>query len=128
MYTENTNLIEYVEQVEAENSQLKGFLASMINEVHREHYGDAALAYSEIKDIIQEVEKRLGDKGNEYQPVKHGRWELVKSLNTPWRCTNCGEAFGAYDHPICGGKYIEIERIYKYCPNCGAEMGKEAVE
>ena len=60
MYIENTNLIEYVEQIEAENSRLKGFLSSIIIEAHRDHYGDAAAAYSDIKDIIQEVEKRMG--------------------------------------------------------------------
>lgn len=72
MYTENTNLVEYVEQVEAENALLKGFMASLIIEAHRDHYGDAAAAYSDIKDIIQEAERIMGDKAHKYQPVKSG--------------------------------------------------------
>lgn len=60
MYTENTNLIEYIEQIEAENALLKGFMASLIIEAHRDHYGDASSAYSDIKNIIEEVEKRMG--------------------------------------------------------------------
>lgn len=59
MYIESKNLIEYVEQLESENSRLKGLLSSIIIEAHRDHYGDAAAAYSDIKDIIQEVEKRM---------------------------------------------------------------------
>lgn len=59
MYTENTNLIEYIEQIEAENAQLKGLMASIIIEAHRDHYGDASVAYSDIKEIIQEAEKML---------------------------------------------------------------------
>lgn len=112
MYTENTNLIEYIEQIEAENALLKGFMASVIIEAHRDHYGDAAVAYSDIKEIIQEAEKIMGDKAREYQPVKHGRW-IETNDDTMKRCTECDVIHLIAQYPHGNANY---------CPNCGAKM------
>lgn len=35
------------------------FLRKVINEIHTEHYGDTALAYSIICDMLSEVEKQM---------------------------------------------------------------------
>lgn len=38
------------------------FLRKAINEIHTDHYGDAALAYSIICDMLSEVEKQMENK------------------------------------------------------------------
>ena len=35
------------------------FLREIINETHKDHYGDSALAYSIICDMLSEVEKQM---------------------------------------------------------------------
>lgn len=42
-----------------ENTRLRYMLWEIINETHKDHYGDSALAYSIICDMLSEVEKQL---------------------------------------------------------------------
>jgi len=46
--------------------------------------------------------------------VKHGKWEHD-------RCTECGKSL---DDLFSGEFYYDEEEL-KYCPNCGARMGRE---
>ena len=44
----------------ADNTQkYEEFLRGIINETHKDHYGDSALAYSIICDMLSEVEKQM---------------------------------------------------------------------
>lgn len=50
------------------------------------------------------------------QEVKHGEWIYVDGdvgYNV-YRCSKCGEVIS-----------LDEEKIYNYCPNCGAKMGGE---
>ena len=48
-------------------------------------------------------------------PVKHGRWIVVKDMVSHIQCSECGD-------DIC---WVNTKRP-KYCPSCGAKMdGKE---
>lgn len=42
-----------------ENTRLRYMLWEIINETHKDHYGDSALAYSIICDMLSEVEKQM---------------------------------------------------------------------
>lgn len=47
-----------------ENTRLRYILWEIINETHKDHYGDTALAYSIICDMLSEVEKQMETKGD----------------------------------------------------------------
>lgn len=68
-------------------------------------------AYFQIKSILTST------KATDVAPVKHGRWIDAESDDgrTVWHCSKCS-------YPI---KTIGGYPIYKYCPMCGARMGKE---
>ena len=42
-----------------ENTRLRYIIWEIINETHKDHYGDSALAYSIICDMLSEVEKQM---------------------------------------------------------------------
>jgi NADH pyrophosphatase NudC (nudix superfamily) len=73
-------------------------------------YGDTEHHYNEVMKRIEAFDMAI--KALEQQPTRPtGKWEsFVEDYN---KCSKCGEM----------GKFY---RIYKYCPNCGARMEKEA--
>lgn len=49
-------------------------------------------------------------------PVRRGRWEEdVYNEDSFWRCTACGFVSEAHAANL----------LYKFCPNCGADMRKD---
>lgn len=57
-------------------------------------------------------------------PVVHGRWRLLPVSIRSVKKTNIPEAVCS----ICGERFCDITNnvtLYRYCPNCGAKMGKE---
>lgn len=86
----------------------------IVNEFNLENRFDSWNDYSEMHDIISELEAA------DIQPVKHGRWISTEELyyNGMTKCSCCNEEY-------C------IEYIWNlqgdlgavnYCPNCGARM------
>lgn len=47
-----------------ENTRLRYILWEIINETHKDHYGDSALAYSIICDMLSEAEKQMREANN----------------------------------------------------------------
>ena len=48
-------------------------------------------------------------------PVVHGRWEPLKNWEGMFRCSLCGDEWGA------AAKMVPM----RYCPSCGAKMDLE---
>ena len=49
-------------------------------------------------------------------PVRHGRWEMKS------------DPYGFFDEiPVCSecGCTTRLREVYKFCPNCGADMMKD---
>lgn len=58
-------------------------------------------------------------------PVVHGRWRLLPVSIRSVKKTNIPEAVCS----ICRERFCDITNsvtLYRYCPNCGAKMDKEA--
>ena len=52
-------------------------------------------------------------------PVIHGKWIDEWSSNGTWLEQKCSE---------CGVVFEDEPRSYRYCPNCGARMGKNEID
>lgn len=48
-------------------------------------------------------------------PVVHGRWEPLKNLEWLYKCSLCGDEWGA------AAKMVPM----RFCPSCGAKMDLE---
>ena len=46
-------------------------------------------------------------------PVVHGRWEHNSDFQDRFICYGCGAMFDMWKHE---------QRLFNYCPNCGAKM------
>lgn len=81
--------------------------------------GEYALDEFEYKGLtIRQWADKIAN--GEYQPVKHGRWEVNGDRFYPF-CSNC-----KYKPPkeLIRCSAISLEPILtKYCPNCGFENG-----
>lgn len=86
-------------------------------------------AYNAIRwerDIMEkqlaDIGKSLGQKMDDVQPVKHGKWILKSQYESIeeypeqyWECSLCG----------CGSDSFDTVYHTNYCPNCGARMDGE---
>ena len=74
--------------------------------------------FGESRDLALEGLKHIKKALKEMptiDPVKHGRWIVVKDMVSHIQCSECGD-------DIC---WVNTKRP-KYCPSCGAKMdGKE---
>ena len=73
---------------------------------------------------LKSIGKSLGEKMDDVQPVKHGRWvesfeQIVDLTYKVKRCSICGKTkpMKIFGHEDC---------LFNYCPNCGAKMDGEA--
>lgn len=53
---------------------------------------------------------------SQYEPVKRGRWEHNSDFPDRFICYGCGAMFDMWKHE---------QRLFNYCPNCGARMDLE---
>lgn len=79
---------------------------------------------SASKEIIRAIVDRINlHPAADVAEVRYGRWELYGNdddLGSSYFCSVCHSSFDedwSYDH----NKF----RPFKFCPNCGARMGKE---
>lgn len=72
--------------------------------------------YGNILTNVNVLNIALERSAIEAEPVKHGKW-IPDNLDGGgyWVCTCC-------KHPT---EAFAADRIYKYCPNCGARMDEE---
>ena len=57
-------------------------------------------------------------------PVRHGRWFFTEYEF--FTCSVCGESYyNGAESTAQAESYLNSGHTYKYCPNCGARMGKE---
>jgi hypothetical protein len=93
----------------ADHRQLAEWLTKL-KELEAKHW-DECRQIAHYDDEIKRLEATA------VQPVKHGRWEYYKNngIFDTHKCTLCGEKYEMYMD-------IEPTTIYKYCPNCGADM------
>ena len=58
-------------------------------------------------------------------PVRHGRWIFTEYEF--FTCSVCGESYyNGAESTAQAESYLNSGHTYKYCPNCGARMDKEA--
>lgn len=56
--------------------------------------------------------------------VRHGRWFFTEYEF--FTCSVCGESYyNGAESTAQAESYLNSGHTYKYCPNCGARMGKE---
>lgn len=59
--------------------------------------------------------------------VVHGRWLNFYNNYTVAECDQCGHQFDVmFDGEANGALWDGFKQFYKFCPNCGAKMDKEA--
>lgn len=55
----------------------------------------------------------------DWEPVRHGKWIWNLTGYYTWTCSECGK------NPTIGMGYTQSEnKLFAYCPNCGAKMDK----
>ena len=59
-------------------------------------------------------------------PVVHGRWLNFTGDFSTAECDQCGELYEVSpDEKPCEDYFNAFKQFYKFCPNCGAKIGKE---
>lgn len=83
----------------------------IVNEFNLENRFDSWNDYSEMHDIISELE------ATDVQPVRHGRWEYYKNngIFDIHKCSACGTPF---ELPMD----VVPSSVFCFCPHCGADM------
>lgn len=54
----------------------------------------------------------------DFQPVRHGKWDHNSDFPDRFICYGCGAMFDMWKHE---------QRLFSYCPNCGAKMDLEVL-
>ena len=59
-------------------------------------------------------------------PVVHGEWLNFTGDFSTAECDQCGELYEVSpDEKPCEDYFNAFKQFYKFCPNCGAKIGKE---
>lgn len=89
--------------------------------VTRDCYDKILAENDTMRDQLYCIGKYPGDRMNDVKPVVKGEWKWNDD-NGYYYCSECGAVSPQEDQD---GEYIDCPR---FCPNCGAEMRKEAKE
>ena len=86
-----------------EIQDILNYLDTVLHPIISPEYWDV---YAELHDMISTLPSA--------EP-KHGKW--IFQRNYTWACSECGA------NPTKGMGYVQCkEELFKYCPNCGADM------
>lgn len=67
-----------------------------------------------ILEGLDRATKRLNEQpAADVAPVRHGRWEHNSDFPDRFICYGCGAMFDMWKHE---------QRLFNFCPNCGAKM------
>ena len=99
---------EYIER-EALKSKLKNMEATSPNKAYQNAMED--MIYYFIPKIIDEFP------AVDVVSVVHGWWEHNSDFPDRFICCGCGAMFDMWKHE---------QRLFNYCPNCGARMDGDA--
>ena len=76
-------------------------------------------SFEELAILMRAMDAICDMPTEDVQEVKHGKWEeLDYGYGIVYRCSECGEDFVTLE-----GK--PAEKLWKYCPLCGARMDKD---
>ena len=84
-----------------------------------------------IGEDVRDVDAILTDRVKEapaadVAPVVHGEWLNFTGDFSTAECDQCGELYEVSpDEKPCEDYFNAFKQFYKFCPNCGAKIGKE---
>ena len=77
---------------------------------------DGMTALDPVDDIVSLARAMEWLDAADVAPVRHGQWAEPDKFDLGfWLCSNCGFLSEA----------VAANRMYNYCPSCGAKMGGE---
>lgn len=105
-------------------------------EIQLAEYVDSSFADSVSLELLKNALSLINRQNTEIErlqatnvmPVKYGHWVELSSLpkSTMYICSVCNRIAFANDIPYGAAKYMEKRQCaLKYCPSCGAKMGRE---
>lgn len=68
-------------------------------------------------DLINRQNAEIARLQNDVAPVRHGWWGHNSDFPDRFICYDCGAMFDMWKHE---------QRLFNYCPNCGAKMDGDA--
>ena len=100
------------------NRNLAGQYGASYNANPSEKNRKAANTYAERALALDTViAAAKGDMTAEYTPKQTGRWMQSRYLRSVFACSVCRRS--------CDVTFNGRDRLYAYCPNCGAKMNVE---
>ena len=88
-----------------------------VDAVHRETLEQVMWERDVALHQLEEIGKGLGEKMDDVEPVRHGRWQVNEMFDyKDMTCLSCGWLFECH------------EEEWNYCPHCGAKMDEEETD